>query len=63
VDAVIDELHRTPPVDPELPVLVAGDPEAERRSRRLREGVPIPATLAEQLRALCARCGAPFVLE
>ena len=31
--------------------------------RRLREGVPIPATLAEQLRALCARCGAPFVLE
>jgi LDH2 family malate/lactate/ureidoglycolate dehydrogenase len=62
VDAVIDELHRTPAIDPALPVLVAGDPEAERRARRLREGIPVPATLGEQLRALCERCGAPFLL-
>ena len=63
LDAVIDTLHATLPADPALPVLVAGDPEAEARERRLREGIPIPASLAEQIRAVCARCGAPFLLD
>lgn len=62
VDAVLDELHRTPPADPALPVLVAGDPEAEARERRARGGIPIPRALAEHVAAICARCGAPFLL-
>src|SRR5438309_9588182 len=34
LDAVIDVLHGTPPIDPQQPVLVPGDPEAESRERR-----------------------------
>lgn len=63
LDAAIDELHRAPPVDPALPVLVAGDPEAAAREKRQREGIPMPRTLVEKIRAICGRCGAPFVLE
>ena len=63
LDAVIDELHATPAADPRQPVLVAGDPEAAIRGRRLREGIPVPRTLAEKLRAICARCGADYLLE
>jgi LDH2 family malate/lactate/ureidoglycolate dehydrogenase len=63
LDAAIDVLHATPACDPALPVLVAGDPEASARERRQREGVPIPPALAEKIRALCARCGVPYLLE
>lgn len=63
LDEAIDVLHATAPVDPALPVLVAGDPEAAAREQRLREGIPIPPSLAQQLRGVCERCGAAFVLE
>ncbi len=63
LDALVDELHRTPAADPALPVLVAGDPEAEAREQRLREGIPLPQTLSDKIRAICQRCGVPFVLE
>ena len=46
-----------------MPVLVAGDPEALSRELRLREGIPIPRKLADKIRAVCQRCGVPFVLE
>jgi LDH2 family malate/lactate/ureidoglycolate dehydrogenase len=63
VDELVDFLHAAKPSDPGTPVLVAGDPEAEARARRLREGIPIPQALADQIRAICGRCGAPFLLE
>jgi LDH2 family malate/lactate/ureidoglycolate dehydrogenase len=62
LDAAIDELHATPPVDPALPVLVAGDPEAASREKRLREGIPMPQPLVQKIRDICGRSGAPFVL-
>jgi LDH2 family malate/lactate/ureidoglycolate dehydrogenase len=62
VDAVVDELHATPPVDPALPVLVAGDPEAEARERRAASTVPVPRPLAEKIRGMCERCGVEFLL-
>ncbi|HEX6942760.1 MAG TPA: Ldh family oxidoreductase, partial [Gemmatimonadaceae bacterium] len=62
LDALIDELHQARPADPEEPVLVAGDPEALEREKRLREGIPVPQTLVDKMRAVCERCGAPFVL-
>jgi LDH2 family malate/lactate/ureidoglycolate dehydrogenase len=62
LDEVIDILHATPPIDPAKPVLVAGDPEAMTREERLRDGVPIPQSLADQLRKVCENCGAPFLL-
>jgi LDH2 family malate/lactate/ureidoglycolate dehydrogenase len=62
VDAMIDVLHETAPIDPSQPVLVAGDPEEATRQHRLREGIPIPDTLLEKLRGVCERNGAPFLL-
>ena len=62
LDAVIDVLHGTAPVDPAQPVLVPGDPEAAARERRLREGIPLPASLLEKLRAICERSGVAFIL-
>jgi len=57
LDDAIDLLHRTPPLDPSAPVLVAGDVEAAARAERARSGIPIPDTLAEQLRAVAERAG------
>jgi len=62
LDALIDVLHATPAVDPAQPVLVPGDPEAESRNRRLREGIPLPLSLLEKLRAVCERSGVAFIL-
>jgi LDH2 family malate/lactate/ureidoglycolate dehydrogenase len=62
MDQLIDEMHHAAPSDPAQPVLVAGDPEALQREKRLREGIPLSAALADQLRAVCQRCGVPFVL-
>ena len=62
LDAVIDVLHGTAPVDPAQPVLVPGDPEAAARERRLRDGIPLPASLLEKLRAICERSGVEFIL-
>ncbi|MCD0505672.1 Ldh family oxidoreductase, partial [Bordetella petrii] len=44
------------------PVQVAGEPEAAERERRLRDGIPISAALAQRLHALCERSGVPYVL-
>ncbi|HEV7264529.1 MAG TPA: Ldh family oxidoreductase [Falsiroseomonas sp.] len=62
LDDAIDVLHATPSADPALPVLVAGDPEAESRERRLREGIPISPTLAAQLRGVAERAGVPCLM-
>ena len=62
LDDAIDVLHATPPADPALPVLVAGDPEAESRARRLAEGIPIPESLARRLREVCERAGVPCLM-
>jgi LDH2 family malate/lactate/ureidoglycolate dehydrogenase len=43
-------------------VLVPGDPEAEAREHRLREGIPLPHSLLDRLRGICERSGAAFVL-
>ena len=44
------------------PVLVAGDPEMATRAERLRDGVPVPDDLMEQLRTVAKGANVPFVL-
>ncbi len=61
-DDVIDILHETPPSNPDEPVLVAGDPENSTRKERLANGIPIPAPLAEKVRAVAERCSVDYVL-
>jgi len=62
LDEVIDVLHNARRADPAQPVLVAGDPEMATRAERLRDGVPVPDDLMEQLRAVAASAGVVFVL-
>ena len=62
LDDVIDVLHASPPTDASEPVLVAGEPEELARAERLREGIPVTESLAQRVRAICERCGAPFLL-
>jgi LDH2 family malate/lactate/ureidoglycolate dehydrogenase len=63
LDQVIDTLHGARPADPARPVMVAGDPEAATKVERLRDGVPVPEDLLEQLRAVAKSASVPFVLE
>ena len=62
LDDAIDVLHATPPIDPALPVLVAGDPERASREDRLKNGIPMPDSLREKIRQICVRSGVPFHL-
>ncbi|WP_431283070.1 Ldh family oxidoreductase [Humitalea sp. 24SJ18S-53] len=62
LDDAIDVLHGSTPIDPARPVLVPGEPEAMSRTERLRDGIPMPDSLAKRLRAVCDACGAPFLI-
>jgi LDH2 family malate/lactate/ureidoglycolate dehydrogenase len=62
LDDVIDVLHAATPASAGEPVLVAGEPEAMSRAERARDGIPVPPALAEKIRAICDRAGAPFLL-
>jgi LDH2 family malate/lactate/ureidoglycolate dehydrogenase len=62
LDDVIDVLHAATPASADEPVLVAGEPEAMSRAERARDGIPVPPALAEKIRAICDRAGAPFLL-
>jgi LDH2 family malate/lactate/ureidoglycolate dehydrogenase len=62
MDDLIGEMHRTPPVNPDEPVLVAGEPEERERERRSAQGIPIPHALAQQLREICATQKIEYVL-
>jgi LDH2 family malate/lactate/ureidoglycolate dehydrogenase len=62
LDQVIDVLHNAKRVDPNQPVLVAGDPEMATRAERLRDGVPVPDDLMDQLRAVAKSAEVPFVM-
>ncbi|WP_433558457.1 malate/lactate/ureidoglycolate dehydrogenase [Pseudonocardia xinjiangensis] len=47
------------PIDPGLPVLAPGDPEARTRAARLAEGVPLPVDTWAALRRTAAGLGVP----
>lgn len=63
LDAVIDVLHGTTPADPAKPVLLPGEPEEFSRAQRLAEGIPVPESLQQLIRAIAERAGVPYVLR
>ena len=58
-----DALRATDPADAARPVRIAGDPEYACEDDRLAHGIPLSPKLAEQLRGIAERTGAPYVLE
>lgn len=62
IDAMIEVLHATPPIDPSRPVLIPGQCEEMSRRHRRVHGIPVPGDLADEIRNLCGRHGVPFTL-
>ena len=62
IDAMVELLHATPPLDPDRPVLVPGEPEEMSRRHRREHGIPLPTDLVDEIRAICGRHGASFNL-
>jgi LDH2 family malate/lactate/ureidoglycolate dehydrogenase len=63
LDALLDGLHASRPIDATQPVLVAGDPEHAARRERLRSGVPLTRSLLEDLRTVARASGVRFTLD
>jgi uncharacterized oxidoreductase len=55
IDAMIAWVKSASPADPELPVLVAGEPERIARAERLAHGIPIDDETWRQLSAIAER--------
>jgi len=49
---MLDGLRSTQPVNEAMPVLVPNDPQKATRAERLRDGVPIPMAVVDDLRTL-----------
>jgi LDH2 family malate/lactate/ureidoglycolate dehydrogenase len=62
LDDMLDALHAAPPVDPDQPVLVHGDPEAQCAAERSAHGIPLQPDQIELMRTLAQASGAAFVL-
>ena len=57
-----DALRATPPIDPAVPVMVAGDPERARAAIRGEQGIPVAPGLLAQLRQVAQASAAPWLL-
>ncbi len=60
MDALIDSLHATEPLDPAQPVMVPGEPEARTREERNRTGIPLPPNVVADMQTLAARYEIPL---
>ncbi len=63
LDAMIDALRACKPVDPQQPVLVAGDPERAAYAERSGSGIRLSRSVIEDLRTVARGSGVPFVLD
>jgi LDH2 family malate/lactate/ureidoglycolate dehydrogenase len=62
MDSLIDTLKAVPAVDPDKPVMVAGEPERIAKAERKKDGIPVSDTLIEELRKASETSGAAFLL-
>jgi len=62
VSTFLGALRATQPVDAAEPVLVAGDPEKAKLSKRRVSGIDVPKGLRQKLRSIADAAGAPWVL-
>lgn len=58
-----EDLRAAAPLDPAVPVQVAGDPQIAHRADRSAHGIPLAARLTERLAALCADLGCRYLLQ
>ncbi len=63
LDDLIEALHATPGVDPDQPVLVAGEPEDEIFAQRKKNGIPLSDRLIEEIKATAKGSGVAYILH
>jgi LDH2 family malate/lactate/ureidoglycolate dehydrogenase len=63
VDAMLDSLRSSDRLNPEQPILVAGDPERAAYEEHCRHGIQIPRSVIEDMRLVCRASGAPFLMD
>ena len=63
LDRLVAYLRATPAIDPDQPVLVAGDPEIAAYKERTEQGIPVTESLIEEISDVCKSCRAKFVLK
>ena len=63
LDCMIDHLRGLPPSDPDLPVLVPGDPEDAAFAERSKHGVPMPEMLLQAMADVCRDANVEFLLR
>ena len=62
MDAMIGELHATPPEPGADRVLVAGDPELDTEVERQARGIPLHTTQYDAIIATARRVGAQVII-
>jgi LDH2 family malate/lactate/ureidoglycolate dehydrogenase len=63
VASLCDAMRATRPVDPDQPVMVAGDPQRRNAARRSRDGIPVGPGLLARIKAITAESGVPWTLD
>jgi LDH2 family malate/lactate/ureidoglycolate dehydrogenase len=62
VTTFCEAMRATKPMDPEKPVMVAGDPERAKAAERLRDGIPVAKNLLAKVRTIAQDSGVPWLL-
>ena len=63
VTNLCNDLRATRPMDPSIPVMVAGDPERRIAAQRMVSGIPIGNGLRKKIRAIATEHNAPWMLD
>lgn len=63
VKSLCDTLRATPPLDPQKPVMVAGDPERAVKAERQKTGIPIGPGLHQRLFEIATENNAEWLFE
>ena len=63
LDRLVTYARATLPVDPDQPVLVAGDPERAAYRERTKNGIPVADALLGESSDVCKSCHAEFILR
>jgi ureidoglycolate dehydrogenase (NAD+) len=60
IKSMFDEIRAVPPAEGFARVSIPGEIEAERKRERLKNGIPLSAEVADELRSTGTRLGTPF---
>jgi LDH2 family malate/lactate/ureidoglycolate dehydrogenase len=63
LDLMLDSLRTGKRMNPEQPILVAGDPEYAAQEERAVSGIPVSRSIVEDIRLICEDSGAQFILD